>query len=639
MTELEPELSDRIRTRTRTRTLKPNPNPNRTRTFGFGACLTSIDIESCNPSLNQSLRVFLEKILYIVEDCFETSNKFIPFLGTCPIYRRLVRPTIVPCFLSSIDLKTILNKVDLSQYKFPITASHIDTIMGVQNPNDINIHDFEPIEDVFNRFVKQINVWLDWFEKFVDIFLYIIEWLRSYKMEKADQFYREMYNTRNDSTITLLKMKTLIQEILQVFEHFNYLPRLCHLFNCTQSFEIIDPGTFSTPDQHKRFISETKQFRPNDTFKINANTTDEKLHYIDDRRHVRWSLACDQYPYDVVIQYRLNGLSNECYILREEQNISPDQGVLRGEFKTQRSGYLIMRIANSTEYLQYTLCFQIKSTTLSTCDIFHDIFHTEYQKYFKPSDTIIKKHALSKLMDRVFLCIDTLLDGSISLAEMDELRTAFYDKNINIREEVQKLFANRSIANDIPLPTTTTTIVTSNTSSDEKIEQVYQWLQTYQYYSHVSIIIDCVRKFNIISTETNDQSMNHLQGLTIDNTGSLKEISDTYNDVYRRFQKLTSEHLQLIRTMVACPNVVELMKKSNLYSTDGLRRFQELRDNLTTQFQLQERNNMILNSWIITFTLCEPFVQNARNLEQFVDNLARLRIIDENSCEHIKGRK
>ena len=85
-------------------------------------------------------------------------------------------------------------------------------------------------------------------------------------------------------------------------------------------------------------------------------------------------------------------------------------------------------------------------------------------------------------------------------------------------------------------------------------------------------------------------------------------------------------------------NVVQMMKKFDLYSTHGLRRFQELRDNLTTQFQLQERNNMILNSWIVTYALCEPFVLQAKNLEEFVANLARLSNIDESSLEHIKGK-
>ncbi|CAF1115313.1 unnamed protein product [Rotaria magnacalcarata] len=596
-------------------------------------------IEQCNCSSNYSLKLFLRKTIHIGGNCFRTCNDCLSFLGTCVIYHQLIQPSVVHYFLPFIDLKAVFNTVDLSQYKFPITKSHINAIMGAHNPDNINISEVEPIEKIFDRLVQQVNIWLNWFEKFADIFLYIIEWLKNYKMEKADDLYREIYRIRNDSAMTLRNMKTVIQDILKVFEYFNHLPRLCDLFNCTQSFEVIDPGTLSNPDQQKPFIEETKQFRPDDTFKLNPNTETDRLHRIDDRRHVRWSLVCEQYPFHVTIEYQVNGLLNEVYILHSQTYTYPAEGVLRGEFKTQRGGHLRMIIKNLTRQLQYTVWFEVKSNALSRCHLFNGIFNIHYQKHFNSSNTVIKKNDLSKTMDQVFLFIDNLLDGSISLAEMDELRMVFHDKNINVREEVQKLFASQPITSNILLPATTVTSTTNNISRNEKIEQVDKWLQTYQYYSHVNIIINCVQKFNIISTVTNDHSMDHLQGLTIDINRSLKEISHTYNDVYRRFQKLTGEHLQLIKTMVACPNVVEMMKNSKLYSPDGLRRFQALRDTLTTQFQLQERNNMILNSWIITFTLCEPFVHNARDLEEFVDNLAHLRKIDDNSCEHIKSRR
>ncbi|CAF5137247.1 unnamed protein product, partial [Rotaria magnacalcarata] len=79
-----------------------------------------------------------------------------------------------------------------------------------------------------------------------------------------------------------------------------------------------------------------------------------------------------------------------------------------------------------------------------------------------------------------------------------------------------------------------------------------------------------------------------------------------------------------------------MMKKSDLYSPHGRRRFQELRDNLTTQFQFQERNNMILNSWIITYALCEPFVLKANNFDEFLNRIAGLSKFEENSLNHIQ---
>ena len=117
----------------------------------------------------------------------------------------------------------------------------------------------------------------------------------------------------------------------------------------------------------------------------------------------------------------------------------------------------------------------------------------------------------------------------------------------------------------------------------------------------------------------------------------MKQIANAYKIVKQRFQQLKHQHLQLIKTAVECPAVVDMMRRSNLYSTNGRRRFQELRDNLTTQFQLQERNNMILNSWIITYGLCGPFVEPARNLDEFIQRMASIEHLDESSLDHLKS--
>jgi hypothetical protein len=82
-----------------------------------------------------------------------------------------------------------------------------------------------------------------------------------------------------------------------------------------------------------------------------------------------------------------------------------------------------------------------------------------------------------------------------------------------------------------------------------------------------------------------------------------------------------------------------MMEKAELYTTQGRRRFQELRDNLTTQFQLQERNNMILNSWIIIYGLCEPFTMKARTLEDFVDSVARLPSFEDTLVTHMQSKE
>ncbi|CAF1559779.1 unnamed protein product, partial [Didymodactylos carnosus] len=55
------------------------------------------------------------------------------------------------------------------------------------------------------------------------------------------------------------------------------------------------------------------------------------------------------------------------------------------------------------------------------------------------------------------------------------------------------------------------------------------------------------------------------------------------------------------------------------------RKVLELKDNLTTLFQLQERNIMLLNSLIIAVAiLCEPFVTKTKKLDDFVERVAKL---------------
>jgi hypothetical protein len=371
-------------------------------------------------------------------------------------------------------------------------------------------------------------------------------------------------------------------------------------------------------------------------FGVKVQAQNEYRHSIGDSRHVYWSLACEKLECNIKIEYRVNGSQSQNYELFHKKKVPIDKRVLQGEFKTQRNGHLIITIDNQTGHASRRVWYQITATALSTCHIFQGIFKMYHQKYFEQPGQIIKEKDISRLIDEAFSFIDKILNGNVTFRDMNYLKTVFHDKNINVREEVKNLFANRSITAAGPTRTTATAL---NIPTEQEIEQVCEWLRTYQYYSHLSIIIDCVEKFNIMTNSNeNNESIDHLQEITINENCSLKEISETYKDLYVRFEKLTNHHLQLIKTIVDCSNVVQMMEKFDLYSTHGLRRFQELRDNLTTQFQLQERNSMILNSWIITYALCEPFVRQVKNLEEFVDNLARLSNIDERSLEHIKGK-
>ncbi|CAF0843346.1 unnamed protein product [Adineta steineri] len=100
------------------------------------------------------------------------------------------------------------------------------------------------------------------------------------------------------------------------------------------------------------------------------------------------------------------------------------------------------------------------------------------------------------------------------------------------------------------------------------------------YTKSINIIINCIEKFDILTTDTNDQLITYLEHLHDENC-SLKQIVYAYNILKQQFQNLSNQHLQLIKTALQCSFVTEIMKKSDLYSFHEYQRFQELRDNLT----------------------------------------------------------
>ncbi|CAF3936299.1 unnamed protein product [Rotaria magnacalcarata] len=530
---------------------------------------------------------------------------------------------------------------DPQRYKFPVTPLQILAIVSIGRTNDIDISVTDQKETFFCCFIQQVVKWLEWFDEFIDIFQHVIEWLRVRKLHRAEQLLSDIHTIKDDSIISVIKTKTIIQDIIDLLRPFKNLHRLCDLLNCMKSFENVDSGTLTGHDQWKSYIEELKRVHSNNTFTVNAHFKYEHQQSISARRVVHWSLASEKFECNVSVEYRIKTPRSEIYKFFSKENVPLDKKLLRGEFKTQRNGDLIITIDNQSRHNSKTIWYEIKTMHFSTCHLFDGIFSMLRQQYFQQSNENIQVADLSDIIDRAFLFIDSLLNGDITLEEMEHLKTVFHDKNIDVKEEVKILFANRLIANNNRQTTVTTaTNIKSQGQNEQDIEQVCEWLQTYQYYSHLNIIADCVQKFDIIlNSDQNDESIEKLQEMIKNESCSLKQISETYKDLYKRFGKLTNHHLQLIKTITECFHVVQILKKFDLYSTEGLRRFLELRDNLTTQFQLQERNNMILNSLIISYALCEPFVHQVENLEGFVDNVAKLSNIDESSLEHIKGEQ
>lgn len=530
-----------------------------------------------------------------------------------------------------MDLKAITASINPQTYKFCIVPQNIELILPPA-PKDINISVIVSKKDYFLQFIQQVNEWLRWFDKFLIVCFHIIEWLKNWNVEGASQLSNDMRAYRTSKTITVTEMKSIIERTFKLLRPFNDIQRLCHLLNCSTSFQLIDAGGQNNNIKSESFINDLKKSQPTNSFKAEPQMIYTNILPINDRQNVQWSIACEKYHCNVQIKYQIGSSTDGAEVLFEKDTVSIDKHILQGEFETQRGGELMITMNNSQFHAPRMIWYRIKQTPLSMSYLFHGIFNMFYQRFYRQSMQIIKEREFSRIIDEVFSFIDNLLKGTVSLKDMADLKALFCDRNIRVKEEVRKLFMSRT-SNEAAAHRRSTTVI----GNDKDIDQVCEWLQIYQYYSHLNIILNCIETFDILQADSDNQLIVRLKRLRDENC-SLKEITQAYDILKRQFQNLSGPHLQLIKVALECSNAVQMMKKSDLYSPHGRRRFQELRDNLTTQFQLQERNNMILNSWIIAYALCEPFVLKARNFEEFVNRIAGLSNFEENSLNHLKSK-
>ncbi|CAF1380073.1 unnamed protein product [Adineta steineri] len=76
----------------------------------------------------------------------------------------------------------------------------------------------------------------------------------------------------------------------------------------------------------------------------------------------------------------------------------------------------------------------------------------------------------------------------------------------------------------------------------------------------------------MLTTDTNDRLITYLKHLYDENC-SLKQMIRAYNILKQQFQNLLNQHLQLINIALQCSSVIEIMKKSDLYSFHEYQRF------------------------------------------------------------------
>lgn len=534
------------------------------------------------------------------------------------------------CYFSRImDLDEMLAYLKLPQWSFPKIASVVDLILPKSAPSDIIMENITSNEACFKACIEKGREWIDWFDRFFEVFEYPVEWFEEHKVDKAHELYVELNAMKSNQTISLLQMKSTAEKILKILKPLNQLRRLCHLFNCLTSFKIIENDAVDRPYDRQKFISELQASHRDNRFGFGRDGGAGKVILVNGHQNVHWMIASEKNICDVKIEFIT--YDDQRHLLSVKQNAPIHQKILDGKFETQKAGSLIIDIQTHLRNESETIWYRIKSTNLSKCYLFNGIFDVCYQSYCQQPNQTIDEHRLNDILNEAFSFIDKLLDGTKNMKEMAGLRTTFRNKNIVVEEEIRRLFTNRL---DVQKLDDRNTVANPNNND---IQRVCEWLQIYQYFSHINNIIDCIERFDIISQHSDDESVNNLRRLCSSENKDL-DITKVHEVLQEQLKSLPSSHLQLIRIVLECSDVIKIMKESDLYSAKGRHRFQELRDNLTTQLQLQERNNMILNSLIVTYVLCEPFVLKAKNFAEFTSRVAQLSNVDENSLKHLKGK-
>ncbi|CAF1633624.1 unnamed protein product, partial [Didymodactylos carnosus] len=241
---------------------------------------------------------------------------------------------------------------------------------------------------------------------------------------------------------------------------------------------------------------------------------------------------------------------------------------------------VLSRSVRADEYQTKKLWHRLRITNLSPSifTLLLSIFKNSFDENDNKQRRITTADVASILSKDVFKFINKLLVGDVGLTEMLNLKTTFSNNSIDIKNEVIKLYLSQS---------------GDSKNLRRQIEKIYEWLQIYQYFSFISTIIDCIKSFEII--DDNNQSITQLKNLSNIDDKRIKHISESYETSKIIFNGLDNKHLQLIKVTLECHSLIQMFKKADLYSRKGRLKFRELRDNLTTQFQLQEKFNLILN--------------------------------------------
>ncbi|CAF4246931.1 unnamed protein product, partial [Rotaria sordida] len=124
-------------------------------------------------------------------------------------------------------MNSIFRTVDRQRYQFPSTSTNMDDIVGLPKPKDIDINNIRSNKEFFTHFMKQINEWFNWFDRFIDVFQHIIDWLKTHNVNRSNQILIDLLRIRDDSKMILIETKVTINSALRLLQRSKDLQRLC----------------------------------------------------------------------------------------------------------------------------------------------------------------------------------------------------------------------------------------------------------------------------------------------------------------------------------------------------------------------------------------------------------------------------
>ncbi|CAF1219235.1 unnamed protein product, partial [Didymodactylos carnosus] len=215
-----------------------------------------------------SVKIDVNEINNFISNGKEIIHEILRLNSKCSLYRDLLTDSIIRCFVPLINMNSIFRTADRQQYKFPSTNANIDDIVALPKPKDIDTINIRSNEEFFAQFIQQINKWLDWFDRFIDIFQHIIDWLKIHNVNRSNQLLIDLLRIRDDPKMTLIEMRIIIDSALKILQPFKDLRRLCQLFNCLIPFQILNPGTLNIQENTMKFLTELKRFQPNNRLTV-----------------------------------------------------------------------------------------------------------------------------------------------------------------------------------------------------------------------------------------------------------------------------------------------------------------------------------------------------------------------------------